>query len=234
MTSTRNARTIRPTRSAWPPPLRDEPRNAAERPCPGSRASTIDRVSGQKPLPACLRGAGAIGLELLRRHERGAAHVCRRQAQDRAAWRSRVRPGAASRRTDGRAWDASRARCRPRRSRYGQARYTTSSGPPRGIARNGRGPGVALDSGSRRSRSSRRGYRHGPDATRRRQAATDASDVGPDAIAALKCNNPGDDLFSRKAALSVSSALESLTSVFGMGTGVASPLESPGSYASGR
>ena len=50
----------------------------------------------------------------------------------------------------------------------------------------------------------------------------------------LKCNNPGDDLFSRKAALSVSSALESLTSVFGMGTGVASPLESPGSYASGR
>ncbi len=50
----------------------------------------------------------------------------------------------------------------------------------------------------------------------------------------LKCNNPGDDLFSRKAALSVSSALESLTSVFGMGTGVASPLESPGSFASGR
>ena len=45
--------------------------------------------------------------------------------------------------------------------------------------------------------------------------------------------NPGDDLFSRKAALSVSSALESLTSVFGMGTGVASPLESPGSSASG-
>ena len=43
-----------------------------------------------------------------------------------------------------------------------------------------------------------------------------------------KRKNPGDDLFSRKAALSVSSALESLTSVFGMGTGVASPLESPG------
>ena len=41
--------------------------------------------------------------------------------------------------------------------------------------------------------------------------------------------DPGDDLFSRKAALSVSSALESLTAVFGMGTGVASPLESPGS-----
>ncbi len=48
-----------------------------------------------------------------------------------------------------------------------------------------------------------------------------------------KRKDPGDDLFSRKAALSVSSALESLTSVFGMGTGMASPLESPGSYASG-
>src|SRR4029450_4944491 len=43
-------------------------------------------------------------------------------------------------------------------------------------------------------------------------------------------NKPGDDLFSRKAALSVSSALESLTAVFGMGTGVASPLESPGFF----
>ena len=49
-----------------------------------------------------------------------------------------------------------------------------------------------------------------------------------------KRRNPGDDLCSRKAALSVSSALESLTSVFGMGTGVASPLESPGFPASGR
>src|SRR5687768_15802050 len=44
-----------------------------------------------------------------------------------------------------------------------------------------------------------------------------------------KRKDPGDDLFSRKAALSVSSALESLTSVFGMGTGMASPLASPGS-----
>src|SRR6476660_1393552 len=50
---------------------------------------------------------------------------------------------------------------------------------------------------------------------------------------AWNAKNPGDDLFSRKAALSVSSALESLTAVFGMGTGVASPLESPGFFASG-
>ena len=41
--------------------------------------------------------------------------------------------------------------------------------------------------------------------------------------------DPGDGLCSRGATPSVSSALESLTAVFGMGTGVASPLESPGS-----
>ena len=39
---------------------------------------------------------------------------------------------------------------------------------------------------------------------------------------------PGDDLFSQEVAPRVSSALESLTSVFGMGTGGASPLASPG------
>ena len=39
---------------------------------------------------------------------------------------------------------------------------------------------------------------------------------------------PGDDLFSQGVAPRVSSALESLTSVFGMGTGGASPLASPG------
>src|SRR4030095_8674416 len=46
--------------------------------------------------------------------------------------------------------------------------------------------------------------------------------------------DPGDDLFSRGAAPSVSSALESLTSVFGMGTGMASPLVSPGFVSCGR
>ena len=66
----------------------------------------------------------------------------------------------------------------------------------------------------------RRGFRAG-----HRHAAQDP---------AQERKNPGDDLFSRKAALSVSSALESLTSVFGMGTGMASPLESPGFVASGR
>ena len=39
---------------------------------------------------------------------------------------------------------------------------------------------------------------------------------------------PGDDLFSQGVAPRVSSALESLTSVFGMGTGGSSPLASPG------
>ena len=44
----------------------------------------------------------------------------------------------------------------------------------------------------------------------------------------LKVKYPGDDLFSQEVAPRVSSALESLTSVFGMGTGGASPLASPG------
>ena len=40
--------------------------------------------------------------------------------------------------------------------------------------------------------------------------------------------NPGNVLLSHQAALTVPSALEGLTSVFGMGTGVAPPLMSPG------
>ncbi len=39
---------------------------------------------------------------------------------------------------------------------------------------------------------------------------------------------PGNVLLSHKVALAVPSALEGLTSVFGMGTGVAPPLQSPG------
>jgi len=69
---------------------------------------------------------------------------------------------------------------------------------------------------------------------RRRIAVTAGIGAGGSDVNRGARKNPGDDLFSRKAALSVSSALESLTSVFGMGTGVASPLESPGFVASGR
>lgn len=43
-----------------------------------------------------------------------------------------------------------------------------------------------------------------------------------------KVKYPGDDLFSQGVAPRVSSALESLTSVFGKGTGGSSPLASPG------
>ena len=39
--------------------------------------------------------------------------------------------------------------------------------------------------------------------------------------------NPGDDLLSHTPAGAVSSALEDLTSVFGMGTGVAPPISPP-------
>ena len=108
--------------------------------------------------------------------------------------------------------------------------------PTSSIARNGRGPGVAIDVGlvvlgHRVEDTAPTGIRRlAPGGRRRRRGVGPPQRDRP----VLKCNNPGDDLFSRKAALSVSSALESLTSVFGMGTGVASPLESPGSYASGR
>ncbi len=43
---------------------------------------------------------------------------------------------------------------------------------------------------------------------------------------------PGDVLLSRRAAPQVPSALESLTSVFGMGTGVSFPLLPPDSVVS--
>ena len=39
---------------------------------------------------------------------------------------------------------------------------------------------------------------------------------------------PGSDLLSHKVPLAVPSAQESLTAVFGMGTGVTSPLRPPG------
>ena len=45
---------------------------------------------------------------------------------------------------------------------------------------------------------------------------------------------PGDDLFSHSVARAVSSALGRLTSVFGMGTGGAAPLEPPGSISTGH
>ena len=45
---------------------------------------------------------------------------------------------------------------------------------------------------------------------------------------------PGGDLFSHSVARAVSSALGRLTSVFGMGTGGAAPLEPPGSISTGQ
>jgi hypothetical protein len=44
------------------------------------------------------------------------------------------------------------------------------------------------------------------------------------ALARLIQLNPGDDLLSHAATRAVPSALEGLTSVFGMGTGVAPPV----------
>ena len=42
--------------------------------------------------------------------------------------------------------------------------------------------------------------------------------------------NPGDDLLSPAVAHAVPSALEGLTAVFGMGTGVTPPVRSPGNF----
>ena len=41
---------------------------------------------------------------------------------------------------------------------------------------------------------------------------------------------PGNDLLSQDLAVQVPSALEGLTTVFGMGTGVAPPPSSPGNF----
>src|SRR6516165_1605963 len=45
---------------------------------------------------------------------------------------------------------------------------------------------------------------------------------------------PGSDLLSHAVARTVPSALEGLTTVFGMGTGVAPPATPPGTYQGGR
>ena len=47
-------------------------------------------------------------------------------------------------------------------------------------------------------------------------------------LSALRNGCPGNDLLSHSASAAVPSALEDLTAVFGMGTGVAPPLGSPG------
>ena len=50
----------------------------------------------------------------------------------------------------------------------------------------------------------------------------------PSGLYSSKIKKPGNDLLSHPAAQAVPSARTGLTSVFGMGTGVAPPLKSPG------
>ena len=50
----------------------------------------------------------------------------------------------------------------------------------------------------------------------------------PSRLSAAKTKNPGNVLLSHQVALTVPSALEGLTAVFGMGTGVTPPPWSPG------
>jgi hypothetical protein len=50
----------------------------------------------------------------------------------------------------------------------------------------------------------------------------------PSGLYSSEIKKPGNDLLSHPAAQAVPSARTGLTSVFGMGTGVAPPLKSPG------
>jgi hypothetical protein len=59
-------------------------------------------------------------------------------------------------------------------------------------------------------------------------ASSTAQKTRATAVARVSNNYPGDVLLSQGAAPQVPSALVVLTSVFGMGTGVAPPLWSPG------
>ena len=142
-------------------------------------------------------------------------------------------------RRSGTAGAASRRRATAGGATAAQRCSRAASSPPgavggqRDTGRRRRSPGSARRPGRRVVR----GCVIETDRGHRARIARGSSRDWPDPMwsgAPRKRKNPGDDLFSRKAALSVSSALESLTSVFGMGTGVASPLESPGSLASGR
>ena len=164
------------------------------------------------------RGRDRTAARLGRRHERRARDVVGGQAQRRcfsaASGRRRCDRGAAV---------FARGRCAPPGAVRGQeigADHRAWADRMRGRARHRIGrlrhPGPGTCAPRRSSAKDSRGRR------------TDGRD-GVRVRCPLETQNPGDDLFSRKAALSVSSALESLTSVFGMGTGVASPLESPGS-----
>ena len=156
-------------------------------------------------------------------------------ARGRAAQRSANTPGRRTRRSSGVGGPGRAGYRAPPGNSGGPAQAPRSAtGPPRTRGMGIRRFRVALPP-ARRARPARacpyRGvYRciSDPPATPERRAPRNRR-MRP----RKKRKNPGDGLFSRKATLSVSSALESLTSVFGMGTGVASPLESPGFHACG-
>ena len=69
-----------------------------------------------------------------------------------------------------------------------------------------------------------------PDRFPARAWGTDTKQKAPETGKSSRGIRSGDDLRSHTVAHAVSSALEGLTSVFGMGTGVAPPLESPETF----
>ena len=135
-------------------------------------------------------------------------HRVRRRSRDIAPSRPHGRPG---RRGTDRTADAPR----------------TGTAPPGG---HGRAAARVSGHGRRGQRRSRRP----PCGDRLARAQTITGEIARSHGSTGYSNeNPGDDLFSQGVAPRVSSALESLTSVFGMGTGGASPLASPGSSSIG-
>ena len=241
ITRTRNARTISPTSIAWPP---------ARPACPGR--TPMPRASGFQGQDGAARRRPEAALVATCRQRlagtRSSASAAMKVAQARARPRGTARA----------AWLTASAAGGHRRTAPVVARRLDA--PPAAVVRDEVRAHLRARAVVRLIRAAPAAWRR-PGPQRARWPAAGSSRVAvicariPSAVQSapaavgsgaapcsagsppalrLKCNNPGDDLFSRKAALSVSSALESLTSVFGMGTGVASPLESPGLYASGR
>ncbi len=79
-------------------------------------------------------------------------------------------------------------------------------------------------------RSCERSPKRKEDCPGKRRERSSVRDIEPFQIKADKREVLGDDLLSHTVAHAVPSALESLTSVFGMGTGVSSPLWSPRTF----
>ena len=179
------------------------------------------------------------------RHERR-GHARRADREERTGGARRARP--AMPRHAGSGARTSRVETRPSIDAGAAGPQAAVAGrDARGSARSARAASVRqscacsvpverLPAGPRRGSGGRRRRRRPPTARspaaraagRRDPRSEDSNSPAGETGGADEMKYPGDDLFSQEVAPRVSSALESLTSVFGMGTGGASPLASPG------